>query len=122
MNTTHFAERIALIRARFAAKLTTKIEETDAVLPTLSGDGRRAVDGVAQVYRRFHDVCGTGPTVGYRHSSRVARTIVDGILAEPFIGKRGLTATEMTKLKEGLDAFRIAARVDMQSAATERSM
>jgi chemotaxis protein histidine kinase CheA len=122
LDTPQFAERMAQIRARFAARLATKIEETDAALPILSGEGRKAVDAVAAVYRRLHDVCGIGPTVGFNEVGRAARTLVDGVLVGAFRGERALTADEMAKLKEGYDAFRIAARADMQSMDTKRSI
>ncbi len=122
MDAEQFAERMAQIRARFAAKLNNKIEDTDAALTVAVGDGRKAVDAVATIYRRFHEVCGIGPTIGFNQTGRVARTIVDEVLVTPFRSERGFTANEAARLKEGLEAFRIAARVDMKSTETDRSI
>jgi hypothetical protein len=118
MDAAQFAERMAQIRARFAAKLNSKIEDTDAALIVAVGDGKKAVEAVAAIYRRFHEVCGIGPTIGFNQTGRVARTLVDEVLVMPFRTERGLTAIEMAKMKEGLEAFKIAARVDMRSTDT----
>jgi hypothetical protein len=112
MAESDFAERIATIRARFAAKLTDKIQETDVALPHLTGEGSDAVDAVATAYRRFHDIGGIGATIGFEATGQVARTI-DAILIGPFREQRGLSGDELAKLTEGLESLRIAARTEM---------
>jgi len=114
MAESDFAERIAKIRARFAAKLADNIHETDVALPHLTGGGSDAVDAVAAAYRRFHDVCGIGATIGFEATGRVARTI-DSLLIGPFRGRRALSGDELAKLTEGLESLRIAARAEMSS-------
>jgi hypothetical protein len=118
MAESDFAERIAMIRARFAAKLTDNIQATDAALPHLTGDGSNVVDAVATAYRRFHDICGIGATIGFEATGRVARAI-DAILIRPFREQRALSADELIKLTEGLKALRIAARNEMSSTSPQ---
>jgi uncharacterized protein YerC len=122
LDASQFASCIALIRARFIAKLSAKIEEVAASLPSLAGNGRTAVDAVAEVYRRLHDVCGIGANIGLDQSAQAARVLVEGVLLKPFHGKRGLTAEEMARFEKGLDAFRSVAQVEMQSTDTNRSI
>jgi hypothetical protein len=119
MDGSQFDARIAKIRARFASRLAATVEETDAGLARLAGDGGEAVAAVAIVYRRFHDVCGIGPTIGFDGAGRAARILVDGVLVEPFRAGRGLTSDEMAALEEGLAAFRIAASADIQSTESK---
>jgi chemotaxis protein histidine kinase CheA len=114
MAQSDFAERIAMIRARFAAKLADKIQDTDATLAHLTGDGRDAVDAVAATYRRFHDICGIGATIGFEATGQAARAI-DAILIGPFREQRALSGDELVKLTEGLVSLRIAARTEMSS-------
>jgi hypothetical protein len=118
MAESDFAERIAKIRARFAAKLADKIQETDAVLPHLTGDGSDVVDAVATAYRRFHDICGIGETIGFEATGQVARTL-DAILIGPFREQRALSGDELVKLTEGLKSIRIAARAEMSSTSSQ---
>lgn len=114
MDESQFAKRIAVVRARFAAKLADKIRETRAALPRLVGDGGAAADAVATAYRRFHDMGGIGSTIGFEATGRVARTL-DAILIGPFRDQRGLSGAELAKLTEGLEFLRIAARTEMES-------
>jgi chemotaxis protein histidine kinase CheA len=111
MAESDFVERIAQIRARFVTKLTNNIQETDAALSRLTGDASDAVDAVAIVYRRFHDICGTAATIGFEATGEAARTI-DAILIGPFREQRVLSRDELTKLTEGLVSLRIAARTE----------
>jgi hypothetical protein len=122
LDAPQFAERMSQIRARFAAKLTARIDETDAVLPLLAGAGETAVEAVSTVYRRFHEVCGIGSAIGFDETGWRARRLVDDVLVGPFRGRRGLSEGEMAKMREGLEAFRVAARIDMQSMDTEWSI
>lgn len=111
MEPDQFAERIAAVRKRFAAKLVTRISDTEAVLPTLSGDTPDTVDAVATTHRCIHELCGIGPTVGFDAIGRAARTM-ERILLQAARGKRGLTADEISGLRTGLDELRNAARAD----------
>jgi hypothetical protein len=113
MDASQFAERIATIRARFAAKLPVKIQDTAAALPHMAGDGSDAVDAVSAAYRRFHDMRGIGPTIGFDATGRMAG-ILDAILAGPFRDHRGLSGDELARLTEGLEALRVTARTEMK--------
>ena len=119
MSADQFAERIAVVRTRFAFKLAAKIGDTDAALLHLAADADNAVGAVATAYRLFHDVCGIAPTIGFEEIGRAARTL-DAVLIGPFRAERGLTADELVKLKQALDALRAAARIDMPSTNTDR--
>jgi hypothetical protein len=121
MDESQFVDRIAKIRARFAAKLVDKIEATDTALQHLASEDSGAVDAVATAYRRFHDVCGIGSTIGFEATGRSAR-ILDAILVGPFQEHRGLSGDELVKLKEGLEALRISARTEMQLKDTHREL
>jgi hypothetical protein len=121
MNESEFAERIATVRVRFASKLADKIHATDAALQHLAGGGSDAIDAVATVYRRFHDVCGIGATIGFEATGRSARNL-DAILIGPFREHRGLSCDELIKLEEELAALRIAARTDTQSMDLDQGL
>jgi tetraacyldisaccharide-1-P 4'-kinase len=121
MDESQFAERIARIRARFAAKLADKIQQTFAALPHMAGDGSDAVEAVATAYRQFHDVCGIGATVGFEATGRLARNL-DAVLVDPFRDHRGLSADELVKLKEALESLRFSAQTEMHSTDSNREL
>jgi chemotaxis protein histidine kinase CheA len=112
-----FAERLAGVRKRFAAKLPVRIAEIDAALPELAGEGGQVAAAVYTVHRKVHDLCGIGPTLGFLATGQAAR-ICEKILLQPSRGERGLTEQELARLQEGLVALRAAAHNDMQSTHT----
>lgn len=114
MDTEQVAEQIAVIRRRFSKKLSHKLREIDAVLPSVLGKDDIAVDSVATIYRKLHDVCGVGPIVGFIETGRVARS-VSAVLIGAFRDQRGLTKDEVATLNEGLEALRSAAALDIAS-------
>ena len=120
MDETQFAERMAKIRARFASKLADKIQETNAALPHLTDDGSEAVEAVAVAYRRFHEMCGIGATIGFEATGQMAKAL-DAILIGPFHEHRGLSRDELAKLTTGLEALQNAARTEMQSTTQSGS-
>jgi hypothetical protein len=85
-----FAARIDGIRARFALKLANNIQQTDAALQYMSGDGNDAIDAVATTYRWLHDAVGICATIGFEATGRRARSC-DAVLAGPFRAQRGLS-------------------------------
>lgn len=111
MEPDQFAERLAIIRKRFAAKLVTRISDTEAALPTLVGDAPGVAEAVATTHRCIHELCGIGPTVGFDATGRAARTM-ERILLEPCRTQRGLTAEEIAGLRAGLEDLCNAARAD----------
>jgi hypothetical protein len=113
MEGDQFAERLAGVRKRFAAKLVGRIAEIDTALPKLTGDGGQVAAAVYDAHRKVHDLCGIGPTLGFDATGKAARA-VERILLQPSRDERGLTEQEMASLKEGLLALRAAADSDMQ--------
>jgi hypothetical protein len=103
-----FAARIDKIRARVALKLADRIQQTDAALSQMIGNGSDAVAAVASAYRWFHDISGVGPTIGFELTGRQARSCAS-ILLSPFRAQRGLLPDELKLLTSGLESLRIAA-------------
>jgi hypothetical protein len=110
-----FATRIDTIRARVALKLVDRIQQTDAALPQMTGDGSDAVEAVATAYRWFHDISGIGPTLGFEGTGKQARACAD-LLVDPFRARRGLSADELISLADGLESLRIVALNETHSA------
>ena len=121
MTESQFAERIAEIRARFSSKLAARIGETEAALAILAGDGLDSAHAVARTYRRFHNMCGIGTTIGFAATGQAARALVI-ILMAPFRDFRGLSSSELDQLKQGLLTLRSAARSEMQSTDTDQEL
>jgi hypothetical protein len=114
-----FVERIDKIRARVALKLANKIQQTDAALPQMTGDGSAAVAAVASAYRWFHDISGIGPTIGFEATGRQARFCAS-ILVNPFHAHRGLSQAELESLTSGLESLRIAALKETHAAGLDQ--
>jgi chemotaxis protein histidine kinase CheA len=109
-----FAERLAKVRHRFMSTLASKIEDTYTALPCLSGDGPDAAEGVAEVYRRIHNIVGVGPSVGFTATGSTARK-VESILFLAQHARRGLNSNELTALKPMLHILRDTAQQELQS-------
>ena len=109
-----FAERLDGVRKRFAAKLIGRIDEIDAALPAMVGEGTEVAAAVYGAHRKVHDLCGIGPTLGFEATGKAAR-VCERILLQPSRGERGLNQQEMAHLQEGLVALRAAAHTDMQT-------
>jgi HPt (histidine-containing phosphotransfer) domain-containing protein len=110
-----FAERLAKIRTRFAGNLPGKINSLDHALPQISGEGEAVVETLATVYRSVHEICGTGPTVGFVATGQTARS-VEQILIQPLRAKRGLNDAKVAAVQERIVTLRAAARKEMQTA------
>jgi hypothetical protein len=108
------AGRIDIIRARVALRLADNIQQTDAALPQMTGDGRDAADAVACAYRWFHDISGIGPIIGFEATGRQARACAS-ILVGPFRAQVGLSPEELALLTSGLESLRIAALDETRS-------
>jgi chemotaxis protein histidine kinase CheA len=117
MTVDPFAERLASVRQRFVSVLVSKIEETYAALPNLSGMAPEAIEAVGNTYRRMHGLVGIGATVGFSGTGRAARGVED-ILLPPHHAGRGLTKEEIASLKNALHALREAAASELQSFYT----
>jgi hypothetical protein len=103
-----FAGRIDVIRARVASKLADKIQQTNAALAQMAGDGSEAVDAVATAYRWFHDTGGIGQVVGFAATGLQAQACAT-ILVGPFRARRGLSPDELVLLSNGLESLRMIA-------------
>jgi F420-dependent methylenetetrahydromethanopterin dehydrogenase len=112
-NDLEFAKRIARVRARFASKLADKIQATEATSAHMADEGSEAVAAVATAYGLFHDMYGIASTIGFQTTGQMAR-VLDAVLISPYRERRGLRGDELSKLKAGLEALRIAARTEMQ--------
>jgi chemotaxis protein histidine kinase CheA len=117
MSSDLFAERLARVRQRFISSLESKIEDTYAALPKLSGDGRDVTRALEETYRRIHGIVGVGPTVGFAATGKAART-VENVLLGPYRATRGLASTEADALTKALHVLREAARQELQTTYT----
>jgi hypothetical protein len=113
MSADPFAERLAKVRHRFVSALESKIEDTYAAIPNLSGSTPAGVEAIVAAYRRIHDIVGIGPTVGFPATGRAARDVED-VLRGPYQSGRGLTEDEILDFKKRLDALREAATRELQ--------
>jgi hypothetical protein len=109
-----FAERLARVRQRFVSALESKIEDTYAAIPNLSGATEAVAEAVGETYRRMHGIVGIGPTVGFPGTGRAARS-VENILLLPHQAERGLTIEEIASFKKALHALRETATGELQS-------
>lgn len=116
MSELEFAERIAKVRARFITKFADKLRKTDTALPQLGGDGEDAANAVEATYRRFHDMCGIGSTIGFDATGQAAKAL-DAILIAPFRGHRGLSLDELARFKECFEALRAAGLAEIGPTA-----
>ena len=109
-----FAERLALVRKRFAAKLPARLDDIDASVPQLTGTAGDIGKSVYSTHRKVHDLCGIGPTLGFHSTGKAARSC-ERVLLQPSRDQRGLTEQELAQLKEGLAALRVTAMDEIQS-------
>jgi chemotaxis protein histidine kinase CheA len=112
-----FAERLARVRQRFVSSLESKIEDTYAALPKLSGDGSDVTNTLGEAYRRIHGIVGIGPAVGFAATGTAAKT-VENVLIGPYRATRGLAADEADALKKALHVLREAAQQELQATHT----
>ena len=104
-----FAERFAAVRARFAAKLDSRIDEIETAMEEFTRD--RAAETLARAHRRAHDLCGVGPTMGFVATGSAARAIEQVMLAA-IKANRPLSDDEFEKVTNGLIALRSAASAE----------
>jgi hypothetical protein len=111
-----FAERLAAVRQRFAAKLDARIADIEAAMPALrGGDGGETL---ARAHRRAHDLCGVGPTMGFVATGKAARAI-EQIMLAALKADRPLAPDEVARVTDGLAALRSAAASEIQSVPQE---
>jgi hypothetical protein len=104
-----FNERLDRLRARFAAALPQRIDDSVAALPLTSAD---TIDTLIVVHRKLHELCGIAPTIGFPAVGQAARA-AETVLREPANSKRPLTADESSALRGKLEGLRTAARAEL---------
>ena len=109
-----YTERLGRVRERFVSALESKIGDTFAAIPELSGETSAVNETVGETYRRIHGIVGIGPTVGFAGTGRAARHL-EHILLEPHQAKRGLTLEEIASFKKALHTLRETAAGELQS-------
>lgn len=115
------SRRLDEIRTKFVSRLDGKFAEAEAALPFLQGKGDNAVAAIAATYRRFHEIRGTGCTLGFRQLGLAAGE-AETILLEPYRKGRVLTDQEVAMLRQALAALRAAACIEPQSTQTDRGV
>ena len=121
MATTQLSKRLDEIRTKFVSRLDGRFAETEAALPFLQGEGDKAIAAIAATYRRFHEIRGTGSTLGFRQLGLAAGE-AETILFEPYRIGRALTDQEVAMLRQALGALRAAARIEVQSSQTDQGV
>ncbi len=106
-------ERLARVRARFAAALDGKIADSFAALEKISGGGE-TIEIVVAAHRRLHELCGIAPTLGFTATGKAARS-AESVMREAAGAKRALTPAEMTAFKSELEDLRAAATGELQA-------
>jgi hypothetical protein len=110
-----FADRIAAVRVRFAAKFDARIDAIESTMRPLSDEDR--FDALVLAHRNAHDLCGVGPTLGFVGTGQAART-VERLLLAAVNAERTLTDDETTRLREGIATLRSVGSAEMHPAGT----
>jgi chemotaxis protein histidine kinase CheA len=118
MSVDVFADRLGRVRRRFVAALQGRIDDTEAAIPKLDGGAATAAAAVGEAYRCMHGIVGVGPTVGFPATGRAAHD-VEGVLAPAQNERRGLSAEEISRLRERLLDLRAAAERETQISRRE---
>jgi hypothetical protein len=118
-NEGQFEARIEVIRNRFAAKFAVRMQQTDADLPRMTGEGAAPADIVANAYHWLHEICGIASTIGLQSTGLSARSC-DTLLVGPYRAQRGLSAAELAQLAERLESLRLTAQAELQIPDSNR--
>jgi chemotaxis protein histidine kinase CheA len=108
-----FAESMAAVRRRFAAKLDARIDEIECAMPQPGQQGR--LDVVVLAHRKAHSLCGIGPTLGFVGTGWAACSI-EQLLLGAVNAKRALNDDEILRLVEGIALLRSSASAEMNPA------
>jgi HPt (histidine-containing phosphotransfer) domain-containing protein len=109
----NFTERLARVRARFAAALDGKIGDSFAALEKISG-GDETIEIVVTAHRRLHEMCGIAPTLGFAATGKAAR-LAEAVMREAAIAARALSTMELAALKSELEVLRTAAAGELHA-------
>jgi chemotaxis protein histidine kinase CheA len=114
MTADPFTDRLARVRDRFATSLAGKIDETSAAIPRLSAAAPEAFAALEEAYSYIHGMVGVGRAVGFPATGQAAHDVEDVLRAARLEG-RGLTAEEIAKFTETMQALRDVAARELQS-------
>ena len=107
-----FANRLSVVRQRFAATVEGKVAATYSDL--LRGDAA-GFETVEQAYRRIHGICGVAEAVGFIATGRAARKL-DTILLMAHQAHRGFTTGEMALARKVLNELQVAVQIELNVA------
>lgn len=119
MTNVDFNERVARVRARFAASLPGKIADSFADLKQMSGGGSDSIETVITAHRRLHEMCGIAPTLGFEATGNAARS-TEATIHEAAKAKRAATPAEIAALKTELEQLRTAASGELQDFSQQQ--
>ncbi len=112
-NADEFAQHVARVRARFASTLNDKIAASFAELAPMAGGGDDATAAAVTAHRRFHEMYGVAPTLGFVETGKVA-DLARGIIREAARAKRPPTPDEIAALKAELERLRDAGVAELR--------
>jgi chemotaxis protein histidine kinase CheA len=78
-----------------------------------SGSKDGSIKHVSESYRRLHDICGIGPTVGFSATGEAAH-FAEAALMQAHHEKRRLTEREVLGLKKALEHLRVVAASELR--------
>jgi chemotaxis protein histidine kinase CheA len=113
MHADMFEVRVAKVRHRFAATLTSKIDTTMISADRMSSDDDGVIGYVSDSYRHLHSIHGVGATVGFAATGEAAHT-AEAALMQAYLEKRRLTEAEMRTLKKALARLRDVAASELR--------
>jgi hypothetical protein len=114
MHADQFEVRLAIVRHRFATTLESKIEDAVASANRMSSCSKDGfIKHVSESYRRLHDICGIGPTVGFSATGEAAH-FAEAALMQAHHEKRRLTEREVLGLKKALEHLRVVAASELR--------
>jgi hypothetical protein len=113
MYADQFENRLAIVRHRFATTLESKITNVIVSTDHMSRSSDGAIKHLSESYRRLHDICGIGPTVGFGNTGEAARA-AEGALLPAYRERRELTEAEALNLQKALGRLREAAASELR--------
>jgi len=108
-----FAQRVAAIRQRFAARLDDRIGVIASAVPQPGCED--GLDILAIAHREAHGLCGIGHTLGFVGTGQVARSL-ERLLLAALTAERTLSDDESVHLREGITLLRSTASAEMALA------
>ncbi len=108
-----FAQRVAAVRQRFAARLDDRIGVIASAMPQPGCED--GLDILAIAHREAHGLCGIGHTLGFVGTGQVAHSL-ERLLLAALTAERTLTDDESVYLREGIMLLRSTATIEMASA------